>query len=251
MAVRKKVTTAKKSAKKKASPASTRKSTSAKPRKRVTKKVVPAKKKARKPRVVAGKRPAKIRPKRTGGRKKKVVAARAVVSSNGRGASVLPRIIYRAEPVNELPYSYNETRLVLLVRDPWWAFGYWDFSGDTWHWIQDMRHRKTGLRSVLRVHNLDEKSFYDIEVQLETKNWYLHLGLPDTSFEAELGMIDASGRFYLIARSNRIYTPKDGPSNVVDEAWKPDQFEEIYRLSGGGKTGHGSEIFSHFLKQKI
>lgn len=163
---------------------------------------------------------------------------------------VRPQIVYQKEPAGPLPFSYNETRLVLLVRDPHWAYGYWDFSTETWNWIQDLRHRKTGIRSVLRVKNLDENSAFDIDVQLETKNWYLNLGLPNVAFEAELGMIDASGKFYLIARSNRIRLPSNGPSRVTDSQWPPERLDEIYRLSGGGTIGHGSEIFSQFKKPK-
>ena len=165
-------------------------------------------------------------------------------------SQISPGLYSKEDFLGHLPYSYNETKLILLVRDPYWAYSYWDFSGETWGWIEDLRRKKSIARYILRILNLDERSSYDIDVQLETKNWYLHLGLPDHAFEAELGMIDTTGRFYLIARSNRIRTPSDGPSKDVDGQWNPDDFEEIYKLSGGGKTGHGSEIFSHFARRK-
>ena len=149
----------------------------------------------------------------------------------------------------ELPFSYNQTLLVLLVRDPYWAYGYWDFSAQTWEWIQDFFKRESRIRVILRIHDLDRGGYDDLEVQLEAKNWYLHLARPNTSFEAELGLLDSYGKFHLIAKSNRIRTPRDTPSDVIDPHWGANEFNELYKLSGGGKTGHGSEFFSMFRKR--
>lgn len=144
----------------------------------------------------------------------------------------------------DLPFSYNQTRLALLVRDTHWAYCYWDFSAETWGWMQSVFHRDRSARSVLRIHNLDAKSHFDINVSLEAKNWYVDIGQPDAVFEAELGILDKSGKFHRIAKSNRIRTPRNGPSSRIDPLWNADDFDELYKLSGGGKTGRGSEIFS-------
>lgn len=147
----------------------------------------------------------------------------------------------------DLPYSYGTTEIVLMVRDPYWVYAYWDFSPETWSWLAVTRERDAQSRAKLRVHNLDRQAFYDLDINLDAKNWYLDLGLPDTSFEVELGLVDAQGRFHLIAKSNRVRTPRHGPSLHVDPQWplSDAEFAEIYRLSGGGKnTAPGSEIFS-------
>ncbi|MBI3313805.1 MAG: DUF4912 domain-containing protein [Candidatus Omnitrophica bacterium] len=155
-------------------------------------------------------------------------------------------------PINQssgtLPYSYNHTLLVLMVRDPYWIYGYWDFSSQTWDWIQDFKKREPASRVILRVHNLDKKTFSDLDVPLDAKNWYLNVGEPNASFEAELGLLDPYGRFHLIAKSNRVRTPRDTPSNVIDKNWDAGNFDEIYQLSGGGRTGKGSELFSPVRK---
>ncbi|MBI3306985.1 MAG: DUF4912 domain-containing protein [Candidatus Omnitrophica bacterium] len=155
-------------------------------------------------------------------------------------------------PVNQhsetLPYSYDQTLLVLMVRDPYWVYGYWDFSSQTWNWVQDFLRREPTSQTVLRVHNLERGDFTDLDVRLEAKNWYLNVGEPNTSFEAELGFIDSTGRFHLIVKSNRIRTPRDTPSEVIDKNWDAGDFDEIYQLSGGGRTGKGSELFSPVRK---
>lgn len=146
----------------------------------------------------------------------------------------------------DLPYSYNETKLVLLVRDPFWAFAYWDFSQNAWDWIQQLFRKDPGAKAKLRVHNLDMNQHYDLEVRFESHKWYLDLGNPDQSFEAELGVLDSQGKFHSIVRSNRIRTPRNSPSSVIDPEWalSEQDFERLYKLSGGGQTGRGSELFS-------
>ena len=171
-------------------------------------------------------------------------------------AGVLQKPSSRPEPsrddsaFRELPFSYNETKLVLLVRDPYTLYSYWDFSAETWNWITRMLADMPGTRAVLRIHNIDHGNFHDLDVSLEARNWYLHLNLPDTTFEAELGLIDPTGKFHLIARSNRVKTPRDTPSTHIDHDWQTEDAEEIYRLSGGGQTGHGSQLFSLFTKKR-
>ena len=166
-------------------------------------------------------------------------------------AAIEPLSILQTEtPVapilNDLPFSYNKTKLTLMVRDPYWAYAYWDFSADTWNWIVIFRERDHGAKPKLRLHNLDSGECRDLDIFLDARNWYLELGVPCTAFEAELGLLDSSGKFHLIVRSNRVRTPRNGPSDKIDAEWNLNDFEfaEIYRLSGGGKTGHGSEIFS-------
>lgn len=144
------------------------------------------------------------------------------------------------EVITDLPSSYGETKLVLLVRDPYWAFSYWDFSGETWNWVQKKLAEDTSLKPLMRIHDLDAKRSYDLLVSLEAKNWYLHLGTPDRRFAAELGVGDGKDRFYLIARSNEVRTPRDSPSEEIDAEWSDRDFEEIYRLSGGGQSGLSS-----------
>ena len=160
------------------------------------------------------------------------------------------RLIAIPETLRDLPFSYNQTKLVILVRDPFWAFGYWDFSADTWRWAEAMLRRDTGARPKLRVHNLDRGIFYDLDVDLEAKNWYLHLGLPDTTFEVELGLLDSQGKFHLIAKSSRFRMPRDRPSDVVDPNWRlsREEFDEIYRLSGGRRAGASSGLFSRMKR---
>ena len=175
-----------------------------------------------------------------------VIAARprlAPAISKGRNGAVSKPA---PSSMTDLPFSYNETKLALLVRDPTWAFAYWDFSAETWNWIQDFYRRENTLRPKLRIHNLNDRSFFDLDIDLESKNWYIELGRPDTDFEAELGLLDSRGRFHRIAKSNRIHTPRNRPSDKIGPHWNASEFDEMYKLWDRSRAGFGSgsAIFS-------
>ena len=109
----------------------------------------------------------------------------------------------------ELPESYNDTRIVLMLRDPGWAFAYWDLATDL---------RKSLARSssfeylLLRVceggANCDKASSktYDIPVTLEDSRWYLNLPTQATQYRLELRAVDATTDT-LLAVSNTVSVP--------------------------------------------
>lgn len=155
----------------------------------------------------------------------------------------------------ELPYSYDETKVVLMVRDPYWAFTYWDMSSSTARKVSALLKEHYGnIKSILRVYDVTDVDFngknahrsFDVDVFLEARNWYLNLGTPNRSYLVDLGLLDAQSNFYLVARSNVVKTPRDGPSDVVDEEWRAVDFEELYALSGGLGIG----LSSQDLRQK-
>ncbi len=147
----------------------------------------------------------------------------------------------------DLPFSYGVTKLVLLVRDTEWAYSYWDFAGETWQWVQDIFKQNPGASSKLRVHNLDSGSFYDIDIHLESKNWYIHLGLANTAFQAELGILTFQGHFYSIVKSNQVRTPRNAPSENIDPDWPALPNDELYGLMSGSSGRSGPNSNSEFV----
>ncbi|OGW81256.1 MAG: hypothetical protein A3G33_06685 [Omnitrophica bacterium RIFCSPLOWO2_12_FULL_44_17] len=165
------------------------------------------------------------------------------------GLSAQKSSVPQSASLENLAFSYNQTKLVLIVRDPVWAYSYWDFSGETWDQMMMLLRARPGvLRTVLRVYDItgidwkgnNANHYYDFEILLDAKNWYLQLNHPDREWIADLGLIDPESNLYVIARSNRIHTPRDRPSTVIDESWMTDNYEEIYRLSGGYNRGESS-----------
>jgi len=158
---------------------------------------------------------------------------------------------------HNLPYSYGKTKIVLLVRDPYWCFSYWDFSSETLRQIDGWFRELSGPRAILRVYDVTGRifdgtnalGFFDMEINFDSRNWYLELGKPGRDFVVDIGIRDSHGRFYLIARSNTVRTPRDTPSDVIDEEWMSKEFELLYAVSGGFKTGLSSKELIEKVKK--
>ena len=161
----------------------------------------------------------------------------------------------------ELPERYGEDKLVLLVRDPWWVYAYWEVTPEHEREVSDlvMRHGSAIQAKVLRIYDVTDKnfpkhhSFFDIGIDF-SNNWYVDVGRPDRQWVAEIGFRARDGRFFALVRSNVVRTPRFGVSDVLDEEWLlPDElYWKIFGLSGG-ITGQKSslsvkEILERYLR---
>ena len=130
--------------------------------------------------------------------------------------------------IPELPDGYGDNRIVLMVRDPLWIFAYWEIRKDVLNGVLNtlgpLAHRS---KAVIRLYDVTDIIFngnnahrhFDTDVTLESKNWYLYVGLPDRVFCAEIGILTANGTFRILARSNTVRTPRAAISDVIDEKW--------------------------------
>jgi hypothetical protein len=146
-----------------------------------------------------------------------------------------------------IPAGYGETVLVLMVRDPWWVHAYWEVTGGVERAARSQLQPEevAGLQSVLRVYDVTETEgapaarWFDIPLSGLATNWYIHVNAPNRSFVVELGLLTGAGRFLPLVRSNPVTTPRDGPSDVLDEAWSTT--EELFaQLVGVAEIGMGA-----------
>lgn len=148
---------------------------------------------------------------------------------------------YQEEATQELPANYGDNKLVLLPRDPYWAYLFWEIQP---HRIEDglrsLNKSLNEVRWVLRVRQLGEggENYYDVDIDPAARNWYLRLSPPGASFSADIGLLDAEGYFAALASSNPAALPPDAPSEVCDEQWmtSDEEFRQIYAMSGGSST---------------
>ncbi len=121
-----------------------------------------------------------------------------------------------------LPERYGDHRLVVLARDPNWAYAYWDLDAAR---VRDLLN-KTGqspakARWVLRVYSAalhpveDKGHFFDIDVDVKTGSYYLDLSRPGARFTVEIGVMDASGMFRATAQSNAVILPMAHPAETI------------------------------------
>jgi len=165
------------------------------------------------------------------------------------------------------PPGYGDNRIVLLVRDPWWLFAYWEIGKDREEDIV-RKMEKAGevpRKSILRVYDVtglnfngkNARSFFDIDLKGLASNWYINVNAPDSSWVVDIGIISSKGGFYLLARSNVVRTPRFGMSDELDAEWMApeEDFWRMFGLSGGMGIGKGSlevrEMFRKRLEEQV
>ncbi len=151
-----------------------------------------------------------------------------------------------------LPKSYGDNKVVLMVRDPWWIFAYWELQPEE---VETKKmffseQERENLRFVLRVYDVSHIDFtgdnahyyFDITIPYGVEQWYINVNGPGRSWLAEMGWLSDKGIFVPVVRSNVVTTPLDAPSWITDEHWAvPEElFNKLYGLSiGFGAIGAG------------
>lgn len=121
----------------------------------------------------------------------------------------------------DLPVSYNENTLVLLVQNPVVIFAYWELSAGQWRTLA--AYGEPRLR--LYRHKGDPCRADGVELTEEvvlppyTDNWYFKNLKPSGSYYSELGYYGPGGMFYPLLRSNRVETPRVGAGGERADRW--------------------------------
>jgi hypothetical protein len=150
-----------------------------------------------------------------------------------------------AKVPRDLPAGYGKDRIVVMARDPYWLHAYWEL---TRHAIQRAEaalgqewHTARPILRLLDVSSSDttstaESILRDIDIHGGCNNWYIDVGNPPRSFRVDIGYLARSGKFYVLARSNVVTTPRAGVSDIIDENWADidaKKADRIYAMSGG------------------
>lgn len=131
------------------------------------------------------------------------------------------------ESLGELPPTYDEDRAVLLVRDPQWAYAYWDLRKALA--TRDPNHGD--YRQILRVQEMSGHDgrpayFYDVPVPPYARSWYLKLPGDGRRYRIEVGLHYRDGSYSAVAASNAIEMPRSKPSEVVADKFVTLPLEE-------------------------
>ncbi|MFN6516123.1 MAG: DUF4912 domain-containing protein [Nostoc sp. CreGUA01] len=140
------------------------------------------------------------------------------------------------EGLPELPSGYGESRIVLLPRDPQWAYTYWDVPNEH----KEELRRQGGQQLALRIYdvtdiNIDFQSPHSIQeypADELAREWYLPVPVSDRDYVIDIGYRAADGRWLVLARSARVHIPPVYPSDWIEDVFITVNFEEDLR----GKT---------------
>jgi hypothetical protein len=155
-----------------------------------------------------------------------------------------PSRILAPIPPKALDHGCVKDRVITMVRDPFWLHVHWELSrttlgraqaalGQEWH----------AARPILRlidvtaeeITSATERTVRDIEIHGGVNNWYIDVNAPPRSYRVDIGYLSRKGKFFVLARSNVVHTPKAGSADVLDQNWASvqEQAERIYHQSGG------------------
>ncbi len=133
--------------------------------------------------------------------------------------------IQAAVQEERLPLYSGITKLVLMPRDPWWVFAYWEIDPAA----------LGGRALILRVYRKKDRLYASIDVD-GANNWYIDFPEPGETVRGEIGYMGPKGRFRVMAASNTVRTPRAWPSAEAAErplgkkapAARPSPFDEAY-----------------------
>lgn len=132
--------------------------------------------------------------------------------------------------LGDLPGGYGESRIVLLPRDPQWAYAYWDVPNDH----KENLRRQGGQQLALRLYDvtdihLDYQSPHNVQEYLcdeMAREWYMPIPVSDRDYVVDIGYRCADGRFLVLARSAPVKIPPVYPSDWVEDVFVTVDWEE-------------------------
>jgi len=142
-----------------------------------------------------------------------------------------------------LPPVYGKTYCTLIARDPYCIYAYWEIAPAA---LAELKKKigRVFARSVyiLRLYDVTLIDFdgtnanrtVDIEVGPQADNWYINMWCDNITCCGEIGLRTPMGKFYPLARSNFVTTPRAGTSGRSDVVWmevKAHKLSEPYVVS--------------------
>lgn len=117
-----------------------------------------------------------------------------------------------------IPDKYPETQIHLLLRDPFWAFAYWEIKDAD---LEELK-KKHCRGIVLRVHMKKPSDSYDIPVKNSDSKWYINLPESGREYNLELvaRMPDSEK---IMCSSNTIRSPK----RTITESFSEESMSEV------------------------
>lgn len=148
----------------------------------------------------------------------------------------------------ELPSSFNETELSVILRNPAWAFVYWDISAEG---LKKISESSRFRNMVLRVsyfeneHDSNPVEYYDLQVSLTDRAQYILLDTGRKFLRVDLVAFFSDGTNDSLTISKRIALPET-PA-ILSKAFPGQEVDvpEILEISGMKKL-----LKSHYEKYR-
>jgi len=137
------------------------------------------------------------------------------------------------EGLADLPSGYGESRIVIMPRDPQWAYTYWDVPNEH----KEELRRQGGQQLALRIYdvtdiNLEYQSPHSIQEYPSdelAREWYLPIPVSDRDYVVDIGYRASDGRWLVLARSAPVHVPPVYPSDWIEDQFITVNFDEELR----------------------
>jgi len=121
----------------------------------------------------------------------------------------------------DLPSGYGESRIVLLPRDPQWAYAYWDIPNEHKQELRNQGGRRLALRfydvTDINIYTQSPHSLQQYDCGELAREWYLPVPVSDRDYTVEVGYICDDGRWLMLSRSAPIRIPPVYPSDWIED----------------------------------
>ena len=155
----------------------------------------------------------------------------------------------------DLPEGYGESRIVLMPRDPQWAYTYWDIPNEH----KQALRSQGGQQLALRLYDVTDINFesqaphsvQEYPCDEMAREWYLPVPVSDRDYAIEVGYRAADGRWLVLAKSAPVRVPPVYPSDWIEDhfitlAWDEDlrgkTFAELVPPSRKAAMGVGAGL---------
>ena len=140
---------------------------------------------------------------------------------------------YDEEENITLPHGYNETQISCVLRNPVWAFVFWNISSSDYNMLKEQNDCVLMLRvcSLPSIDELAPKEAFEVKVSAGSQEQYVLLPAGERFIRIELVYVSGSKR-NILAFSPVIEVPQGSASINNIQPGNFEQYPEIIKLSG-------------------
>lgn len=153
--------------------------------------------------------------------KKKPKKVKAKIKKPAKRVAIQPPMPWEA-----LPAEYGEDSITLMTVDPRKLFTYWEVRKDALASYPGILNIRVYDVTAVDFDGTNANSYFDIAVNEAIGSGYIDVS-PAKEFIADFGVISPKGIFIIIARSNRVSTPR--AEIVVEEIEKSILPRQLYK----------------------